>query len=296
MTAASKKYATPEAFRVALVNRYKEQALRTRACMERFVVRLAEEFGPKLIVKGGVALAMRSERPRHTKDVDVTVAFRTDEPEGELLRRLQRAGAIELGDFFSFKISVPRKSELTKPTYGGKRFSVEAIVAGKVLLAFALEASFGEVPAPEWMDARMLDFVEGLERRSIPIYPAVLHIAEKLHAYSERRTRNTRYRDLPDIIVLARGKAFEANQLRRAIVETFAYRKTHNEGHDLPAATPPPPASWIRDAPSLHLLAQLEDFDELFPLARAFLDPVLAGREGVWDPVQWLWKDAAPAN
>ena len=118
-------------------------------------------------------------------------------------------------------------------------------------------------------------------------------IAEKLHAYTVPRPRpNSRVKDLPDIALLAEAGALDASNLAQAIAETFAHRATH----PVPARLPDLPEAW---APVYARMAEEEDLPwadltRLGDAVRAFLDPVLAGAGGVWEPAAWRWMDDEP--
>lgn len=116
------------------------------------------------------------------------------------------------------------------------------------------------------------------------------HIAEKLHAYTLPRPRpNSRVRDLPDIALLAGSAGSEATELFAAIEATFANCGTHS----LPSTFSDPPEGW---APVYTRMASEEglewaDLAQLVGAVRSFVDPVLAGRRGVWNPAEWAWSD-----
>ncbi len=81
----ARRYATPMAFKAAL-----EQRLRTRAAgnglelqrtrqlvvYERFLAHVFAEFEDAVLLKGGLALELRLERARTTKDVDLRLVGR----------------------------------------------------------------------------------------------------------------------------------------------------------------------------------------------------------------------------
>jgi hypothetical protein len=96
-------YETDAAYQVALETRLKEAAkkegmhtnrYRQLAIFDRFLGRLDQQFGDQLITKGDVALELRLERARTTRDVDVRLVGSTE----GLLERLQEAGRRDLGD------------------------------------------------------------------------------------------------------------------------------------------------------------------------------------------------------
>ena len=110
-----------------------------------------------------------------------------------------------------------------------------------------------------------------------------------------RDRENSRVKDLPDLALLGKVRALDAGRLRRALEQTFDFRKTHA----LPASLPPPPRSWIE---VYRRMAEEDDLDwrtlaDLVLAVRAFLEPVLVEEapSGRWNPGKWVWaKDRAP--
>ncbi len=112
-----KTYQNPEAFKQALEHRLRNQSTtgvdfarrRQLLVFDRLLARLVESEGDAMTLKGGLALEIRLERARTTKDVDVRMVGSPD----DLLQRLQHAGQLSLGDFMSFElVTVPLKKHL----------------------------------------------------------------------------------------------------------------------------------------------------------------------------------------
>ena len=122
------------------------------------------------------------------------------------------------------------------------------------------------------------------------LHPVESHIAEKVHAYTMPREReNSRVKDLPELALLAKVKRLEAAQLRRALDQTFTFRKVQK----VPAALPDPPTSWsdiyARMAASEHL--EWPTVSEVLDAARRFLEPVLSGPlKASWSPERARWE------
>src|ERR1700729_2631678 len=98
------------------------------------------------------------------------------------------------------------------------RFRVREQLAGKVYgVPFGLDVGFGYVltEPPELIDGfTRLAFVLK-QRARHRVYPCVVHIAEKLHAYTlPRKRENSRVKDLPDIALLAQIGRLDADRLR----------------------------------------------------------------------------------
>lgn len=296
----TRSYATPLAFKAALEARLHERAarqgrslnrVRQLLVMERFLARVFPAIG-SAVLKGGLVMELRLDRARATKDVDLRVSVRGD----ELLDRLQAAGRLDLGDFLVFEV----RTDATHPVieadglrYDGQRFRAEARLAGRPYgTAFGVDIALGEpiVGTPQELEGSdTLAFV-GVSPPRFRVYPVETHIAEKLHAYTVPRPRpNSRVKDLPDIALLAEAGALDAANLAQAIAETFAHRATH----PVPSRLSDPPEGW---APVFARMAEEEalpwpDLTSLGGAVRAFLDPVLAGAGGDWDPAAWRWRD-----
>ncbi len=291
---------TPAAFRVALEDRLKKRAaarkivlnrVRQRFVMERFLARVVAEFADAATLKGGLALELRLDNARSTKDVDLRAVGSVD----AVFTRLQRAASQDPGDWLEFADTAdPDHPEIAEAVYDGRRFRVTPRL-GSVFYGspFGVDVAMGDpmYGAPEILAGEdFLDFV-GIATMRVPAYPAATHIAEKLHAYTRPPTlpgrENSRVRDLPDLALLARTGVFIARDLRAALQTTFSFRKTHA----VPAAVPPPPASWARPYAALADENALPwpDLDVLHGAVCRFLDPVLGGKDGRWDPLRGDW-------
>ena len=294
-----KRYATPAGFKAVLEQRLRSRAagdglelqrLRQLVVFERFVARVFAEFGDAAVLKGGLALELRLERARTTKDVDLRLVGRPD----DVLVRLQAAGRVDRGDPFAFiVVPDPRNSTIEGEgiVYEGLRFRVEGRLADKVYARpFGVDIAFAEPlgAAPDVVVTENWLAFAGVEAPEVRIYPLETHIAEKLHAYTLPRKRmNSRVKDLPDIALLATVRGLDAGVLRAAIGRTWAHRGTHPP---IPAL-PDPPAAWERPYEEIARANRLPwgTLHEVVAVARAFVDPVLAAEAGRWDPDSWKW-------
>lgn len=129
-------YSSPEAFKQAL-----EQRLRTSAnsgaefarkrqllVFDRFLARVVAVLGDDATLKGGLVLALRIERARTTKDVDLRMPGSPD----DILARLQEAGRRDLGDFLTFEVGPDENHpelQNDRMQYDGLRFRAECKLA-----------------------------------------------------------------------------------------------------------------------------------------------------------------------
>jgi len=297
-------YRTAAAFKQAL-----EQRLRTGSTsgidfarhrqlvvFDRFLARVSLEFGDAVTLKGGLAVELRIERARATKDVDLRVM---GSPE-DILDRLRAAAKRDLGDFMVFTIRPDdRHPEIQNEGlhYEGLRFRAECTVAGKVYgRPFGVDVAFGDpiLGEPETMVAQDALAFAGIAPPRLRVYPVETHLAEKLHAYTMPRARpNSRVKDLPDIALIATAGPVEARRVRAAIEQTFAFRGTH----EVPARLPAPPETWEAPYAAIAREDQLRwpTLVDTFEAARGFLDPILARPGGaLWDPTAWRWTVPVP--
>ena len=109
------------------------------------------------MLKGGYALELRFKLARSTVDIDLVVEKISQrsadiQNSNETLREmLQSAAAIDLKDWFEFNIG-SAIMDLTAAPYGGARYSVEAIMAGRTFSRFDVDVGVGDViiqPAEE---------------------------------------------------------------------------------------------------------------------------------------------------
>ncbi len=295
----TREYRTAAAFKQALEQRIRTASSsgidfarrRQLVVFDRFLARIALEFGDAVTLKGGLAIELRLEHARTTKDVDL----RMTGPPDDIRDRLSAAASCDLGDFMVFTIRPDdRHQELRNDgmKYDGERFRAECSLAGKVYgRPFGIDVAFGDpiLGGPEVIVAEDALMFAGIAPPTLCVYPLETHIAEKLHAYTMPRARpNSRVKDLPDIALIATVGSVEAGRLRAAIDQTFGFRGTH----DAPEYLPTPPATWEGPYASIAKEDHLRwpTIGDVFEAARAFLDPVLTGSSGDrWDPESWSW-------
>ena len=248
----TRSYATPAAFKQGLEHRLRERVagsgtelarLRQLLVFDRFLARIVVGFGERVVLKGGLAIELRLERARTTKDVDLGLRGDPD----RLLEQLREAGRRDLGDFLGFEIMEdPRHPEIEaeEMRYQGRRYRARALIAGKIYGSpFGVDVAFAESPVGkiDRIDGSDLLAFAGVLPATFRIYPLEAHLAEKLHAYTMPRSGpNSRVKDLPDLALLATVRPIEADALREAIRRTFRGRGTHAP----PSSLPDPPAAW----------------------------------------------------
>lgn len=268
------------------INRFRQLLV-----FDRFLARVAEHLGDRVIVKGGLVLELRLQRARTTKDVDLRLV---GDPSG-VLETLQEIGRLDHGDWLSFIVEVDPEMPVIRNegmVYDGFRFRAEAQLGGKLYGdPFGIDVAFADVLTvePDIIDGSDFLGFAGVARPRFRIYPRASHVAEKLHAYTQvRKAENSRVKDLPDMGLLAMTGEFDMDELRGSVQATFSSRGTH----PVPTRLPEPPSSW---GPIYERMAQQDDLawatlDTVYEAARAFLDPVLAAGGGRWRPDSWRWQ------
>jgi hypothetical protein len=294
-----KTYVTPIAFRTAVESRLRQgasgagfQRRRQLFVFGRFIARLVAHFGDKIVLKGGLALELRLERARTTRDIDLAV-FGDNEP---LLERLRAAGQLDLEDFLSFEVAPDGEITGEGVNYGGHHFRVHCRLGGKTYAHFSVDVVLGGVmlgAASRVAYHDDLSFV-GIAPPIVKLLPVPTHVAEKLHAYSiPRTTTNFRVRDLPDIALLATvDERLSRKTLREALALTFKARDTHS----VPLTLSQPPTTWEKEYADLAAENDLpwKTLSEVFAAAGAFIDPVLAdGEDASWSRDGWRWVNGS---
>jgi hypothetical protein len=248
--AESRTCTSPGVFRQALEERLKTisrqegtdfQRLCRQVAFDRFLARLVSEPTGDWILKGGYAMELRFVTARSTRDLDFTLRAGNTE---SALDHLQRAGAREIGDFFSFRVS-EAMMDLDAAPYGGARYPVEARLDGRTFVKFHVDVGIGDVilePFEILTTRGWLAFAE-IPSPSITMIAGEQQFAEKIHAYTvPRSTPNSRVRDLVDLHLLIASSSLDASRCTEALRRTFERRNTH----ELPKELAPPPADWDR--------------------------------------------------
>lgn len=279
----AKEYKTAKDFRTALETRLLSireksgddiQQLRRHVAFDRLLTRLFSTPNPPWILKGGYAMELRLSHARATKDIDLAMKeakFLGDEATREqaLLELIQNAATVDLSDFFVFTIEPPIM-DLDAAPYGGSRFPVEAKMDARSFIKFHLDVGIGDIWIEPFETLKSHDWLEfaGIPNKSFPVIPKEQQFAEKLHAYTLPRERNSRTKDLIDMILLIKTQKLDLEKIKTAIQGTFERRGTHVLNSNLSA----PPADWAKPFAALAKESQLSvDLDSAFILLQDFV-------------------------
>jgi hypothetical protein len=276
-------YASAQAFGAAITNRLKSLAgasgysasqLRRQFAYDRLLARLFVGNPQEWILKGGVSMIARLAIARHTADVDLVA--KADSADAALVALRTDAG-LDLGDFFTFRFESPRS---LVQGVEGLRIPTEAWLGPRIFERFGVDLVTGVVitGSPEEAEPLLSLMVPGLRRPRYRLYPLVDSVADKVMAIVETHQGrpSTRFRDLVDLVLIAHGQQVLANDL----AEAFASERLRRDLPMVAELVIPDEELWqagyqttAKGVPGLNekVLA------EALPLAKSFVDPVLAG-------------------
>lgn len=247
-----RRYGSGPALRTGLEERLKRisreetidlQRLRRQVAFDRFLARLFRLPDSDWVLKGGYAMELRFRTARTTKDLDFTVRTAPAGAGDTVLAFLQDAGAIDAGDYFSFRVN-EATMDLDGAPYGGARYPVEAIMGGRTFVKFHLDVGIGDIIVDPVETAQTRDWLgfAGIESPTVPLIQREQQFAEKIHAYTFPRqgAPNSRVRDLVDLALLVRSGTLDTARVIESLQRTFARRNTH----PLPTSLDGPPDNW----------------------------------------------------
>jgi hypothetical protein len=262
--------------------------LRRQFAYDRLLARLFTTTPQEWILKGGVSMIARLPSARHTADVDlVAVADSVD----AALEALHISAAHDLGDFFTFHFERPRALVQGVP---GLRITAEARLGHRAFERFGVDLVAGVVKTgfPEEVEPLLSLTIPGLVRPRYRLYPLVDSIADKVMAIVEthRGRPSTRFRDLVDLVLIARSQRVRAGDLTTALTS----ERERRELPRLAGLAVPDEDIWgtgyqtiARDVPGV----AEKTLPDALRLAKRFLDPALVGTAvGAWDPATLAWR------
>jgi nucleotidyltransferase AbiEii toxin of type IV toxin-antitoxin system len=136
--------------------------------------------------------------------------------------------------------------------------------------------------------------IPGLDRPDYHAYPLVDHIADKTCAVVERhgpeQRASTRFKDLVDLVTLARNAKVVASEQIRAL-NSEAARRSLDLPETFDVADRALWQSGFAAEARRAVLPVADTLDEALAIVRPFLDPILAGTAtGMWDHETAAWK------
>jgi hypothetical protein len=288
-------YATPTDFNRALADRiasaakaqpYSVPQLRRQFAYGRLLCRVFLHGPEQWVLKGATGLLSRIPgRARHSMDVDLYFSGALE----QAIDDLQEAADADVGDFFSFDVSPG--AALAGQT-AGRVLRVTAYLGDKVFETFPVDVVVTHTMTAEPDITPPIELIEVPNLPSVPYrtYPISDQIADKYAAIVSTYSglSSTRYRDLVDLVLIARTQRVDAGLLRRALSSEHRRRgiasdeplqlpsAAWREGYEKIAGTTP-------NYPPL-------DADDAVELVRRLVGPVLGGSvSGQWNPRTLEW-------
>lgn len=287
----NKTFSTSAAFRQSLESRLQAvsketgidlQRVRRKVAFERFLARLFSVKPSPWVLKGGYALEVRFEVARATKDLDLgtllKIAGTVEEQRVILLEKLQERAMLEAEDYFQFRVE-PTARLIESAPYGGFRFPIRSMIAGRLFVAFSLDIGFGDVVTPpieEIEGSNWLDFC-GIPPARFEAISMEQQFAEKMHAMTVDRgeRENSRVKDLVDVLLLIET-GLDKQRVSASLKNTFRRRG------EMPIPSHPPklPDSWRQSFSQMAAECDLNpDFDAALSVLSAYWSELQLLRE-----------------
>lgn len=195
--------------------------------LERTIYRISvSPYAGHFVLKGGIFLYAIFDRKyeRATTDVDL-LARRISNSAEEMKSVFRDIFAQDVDDALVFDLDSITVENITEfKEYHGLHISAVAYL-DRTRIPLGIDIGFGDVIYP---DAVEMEFPVILDMKApkVNAYSLESSIAEKLEAIVKNGFPNSRYKDFYDIYVLSEKYPFNYEQLRNAVTETFANRKT----------------------------------------------------------------------
>lgn len=278
----NKTFSSPASFRQSLESRLKAisketgidlQRVRRKVAFERFLARLFSVQPYPWVLKGGYALEVRFEVARATKDLDLgtrlKIAGTVDEQRVILLEKLQERAMLAAEDHFQFRVE-PTAKLIESAPYGGFRFPIRSMIAGRLFVAFSLDVGFGDAVTPpieEIEGSNWLDFC-GIPPARFEAISLEQQFAEKIHAMTVDRgdRENSRVKDLVDVLLLIET-GLDKERVSESLINTFRRRGESS----VPTHPPSLPDSWRQPFSQMAAECNLNpDFDAALNAVSAY--------------------------
>lgn len=200
------------------------------------------------------------------------------------------AAARDIGDWFSFEIGPSRPVDI------GIRLPATAYIGPTVWTQFHVDfvgTDLCMTGEPEHVPALARVLMPDVEQHGYRAYPLVDHVADKVVAtfdrYGEQRLVSTRYKDLIDLVSIARGASIAADRQRVALAS-----ESERRGLALPAQFEVPDRhlwepGYAAEA-KRSVVPMPTTLDDALAVVGSFLDPLLDGTAmGTWRPDRGRW-------
>ncbi len=240
------------------------ERIRRKVAFERFLARLFLTKPYPWLLKGGYALETRLEVGRATKDLDLGLQLKIkgtiEEQRIFLLERLRKSALLVMEDHFHFRVESTAKLIKSAP-YGGFRFPIRSLVAGRLFVAFSLDVGFGDAMTPPTEEIEGSDWLDfcGISPARFEAISLEQQFAEKIHAMIANRggRENSRVKDLVDALLLIE-RGLNSTHVSLCLKNTFLRRGEPG----VPRKLLNPPSSWrLSFGQMAHECGLKHDFD-----------------------------------
>jgi hypothetical protein len=260
--------------------------------LEAFLARLAAtRFADRLVLKGGVLLAVFGER-RPTRDIDFQVQDFDNDP-AVILAAITEIAAVGLDDGVIFDAETATTEVIRdEDPYQGVRVTMTASLA-TARPGFHVDVSVGDPITPGPVAVHLARIFGG--EIAVRGYPLAMVHAEKIVTAISRGTTNTRWRDFADMYMLARHHAIDGAELNTSIRAVARHRETQlvplgRALADYGGIGQQRWEAWRRRQ-------RLEDrlpgqFSDVVTAVVTFADPAITGMAAghSWDPAAGTWS------
>lgn len=246
----------------------------------RLLARLFSAQPEQWVVKGGFALLTRTRAARPSKDLDL--AFLAG-PASLGYDRLRQAAELDLGDQVTLVVGEPQR--MIEGNSQGMRLHVECRLGHRLLVAFPIDlvecARVGM--EPDWLPpVQAIDVPDLPQVPAWAVWPLAQHAADKVCACLEVHSGrpSTRYRDLPDLWLMATQLTPEDQDLVDAIASEAARRGLRLPSRFVVPNAPAWRTGWRQLSRSCPQLRQQTFDGALTQVQRWLADPLaqLSGR------------------
>ncbi|HEY4916902.1 MAG TPA: nucleotidyl transferase AbiEii/AbiGii toxin family protein [Solirubrobacteraceae bacterium] len=211
---------------------------------------------------------------------------------------LRGAATQDLGDWFRFEVG-PRRSVGDESS--AVRLPVAAYIGRQEWERFHIDlvgSDLRMIREPDDVPPIAKVDLPELRQKGYRAYPLVDHVADKIAAtfelYGRSRAPSTRYRDLVDLVAIARGASLDAEQQLRSL-RSEAERRSVTLPHifDIPDR-----ALWesgYRREVAESVLTNANTLNEALAIVRPFVNPLLQGTAGGrWEHEHGRWTSSTP--
>lgn len=269
--------------------------------MERFLYRLSlSKYKDKVVLKGALMfIVWEAPRSRATRDIDFLGRMPNAVEKLEaMVREVCETKAEPDGIVFN-PGSVKGERIKADADYAGVRVRFLGKL-GQARTAMQIDCGFGDVVTPgskEIVYPTILD----MPKPKLKGYPRETVVAEKFEAMVKLGMLNTRMKDFYDIWLLAKQFDFVGEDLRQAVLKTFAHRKTELSTEPVALSSEffgsaEKQTQWKAFLRRTGLDHAPQDLGEVASSLREFLLPVAKAAAGGSSPGDWVAPGPWPAG